>query len=843
MMPILLLILGFFLLPATGWGKTCKVSKPNQFSGIIAEANQGKCDEVEITKSMEIPVITALTLSNPGKPVRIFAESGATVQIDGTSFGDAAPGMTISADEITFENLVFRNFPKEAMKVTGDSVTLTGLTFQSNGTSGVASLVLTGNNITLENSRVTDGGMNGIEIVDDYWPFSCQFVTSSTRARNIRITATEIDHNQRYGLYVAGFETKLEKITVRENGKGGMSFESPSRAYECNAMGNSYDPMKYLHTIYLKEVSFYGNGDVEKLGIQTKGPMLAKPVGLVARMAPTGDLILSGYVPLKSTSAKPFTSGLIATQNLAVEIYAANADEKDQGRQFLGSFDTVQTDGSFEVSIPSTSLPAQGGPYTAFVTDTVLKISSGFATPTLQGNSADTDGDGLSDADETSAGTDPRNPDSDSDGISDGEEQSQKLNPLDPDTDGDCLTDGLELGVTLTEIETLRAASLGAEKKLLLPQECIDQAIHAGAVSPENGLWSSGISSGWEKLIGLFDLDPSTKTDPLNQDSDTDGLTDESEDTNLNGQLDAGETDAALADTDEDGLNDGDEITAQTDPRETDTDHDGATDGEEVLTLESNPLVCDTDSDGLGDGLESGVISPNGSPECRGLQGVGTNFADITVLKTTDKDSDGDDISDGEEDRNSNGWVDTNETDPTADDTDGDGLSDGEELGSNVDLNKIANGENCSPPLDAKDVDCDQFINARDLDSDNDACLDKEEGNLDRNSDGVPDFLQSSVRGCSLASGSGSGGTANGHGNGTSGGLTPTGGKNDDDDSIIDTNSVPTRSQISGGGACQLVPADEGRNSIGLFWMLGIFWLLLVLVKLSFRRKPKSRSA
>lgn len=827
-MPILLLIFALFTLPATGWGKTCKVSKPSQFAGKIEEANQGKCDEIEITKSMEIPVTSALNLSNPGKPVRIFAEAGSTVQIDGTSFADAAPGMTISADEITFENLVFRNFPKEAMKVTGDSATLTSVTFQSNGTSGVSSLVLTGNDITIENSRVTGGGRNGIEIVDDYWPFSCEFVTSSKRARNIRIIESEIDNNQRYGLYVAGFETKLEKITVRENGKGGMLFESPSRAYQCNAMGNSYDPMKYLHTIYLKEVSFYGNGDVEKLGIQTDGPMLAKPVGLVAQIAPTGDLILSGHIPLNSASAKPFTAGLIATQNLKVEVYAANADENDQGRFFLGGFDTVQADGSFEVSIPAASLPTSGGPYTAFVTDTVLKISSDFASPTLQGNGADTDGDGFSDADEAAAGTDPRNPDSDSDGLSDGAEQSQKLDPLDPDTDGDCLTDGLELGVTKAEIEALRASSLGAEKGLVLPQACIDQATQTGAVSPESGLWSIGVSSGWDKLIGLFDLDPSTKTDPRKQDTDGDGLTDETEDANLNGQINSGETDAALADTDGDNLNDGAEITAGTDPREPDSDHDGAIDGEEVLALESNPLVCDTDGDGLGDGLESGVISPNGSSECRGLQGVGTNFVDITVLKPTDKDSDGDGISDGEEDRNSNGWVDTNETDPTLADTDGDGLSDGEESRPNVDLNKISNGENCSPPLDAKDADCDQFVNARDLDSDNDGCLDKEEGNLDRNSDGLPDFLQSSTKGCASASGSGSG--SGGGGGSGAGGLTPTGGNDDDDDSGVDaTKTVPTRSQISGGGACQLIPHAENRNSLSSVSMLEMFWLLLVL--------------
>ncbi len=44
----------------------------------------------------------------------------------------------------------------------------------------------------------------------------------------------------------------------------------------------------------------------------------------------------------------------------------------------------------------------------------------------------DTDGDGLSDADEATAGTDPKNSDSDGDGVSDGQEVTDGTDPLDP---------------------------------------------------------------------------------------------------------------------------------------------------------------------------------------------------------------------------------------------------------------------------------------------------------------------------------------------------------------------------------------------------------------------------
>ncbi|MBX7099338.1 MAG: OmpA family protein [Myxococcaceae bacterium] len=57
----------------------------------------------------------------------------------------------------------------------------------------------------------------------------------------------------------------------------------------------------------------------------------------------------------------------------------------------------------------------------------------------------DTDGDGLSDADEANKyGTDPTNPDTDGDGLSDGLEVHTATNPIKRDTDGDGLEDQVE---------------------------------------------------------------------------------------------------------------------------------------------------------------------------------------------------------------------------------------------------------------------------------------------------------------------------------------------------------------------------------------------------------------
>ncbi|MFZ0545332.1 MAG: protein kinase, partial [Candidatus Promineifilaceae bacterium] len=58
----------------------------------------------------------------------------------------------------------------------------------------------------------------------------------------------------------------------------------------------------------------------------------------------------------------------------------------------------------------------------------------------------DDDGDGLSNAQELSAGTDPNNPDTDGDGLNDGQEVNQfGTNPKQQDSDGDTLLDGAEV--------------------------------------------------------------------------------------------------------------------------------------------------------------------------------------------------------------------------------------------------------------------------------------------------------------------------------------------------------------------------------------------------------------
>jgi hypothetical protein len=207
------------------------------------------------------------------------------------------------------------------------------------------------------------------------------------------------------------------------------------------------------------------------------------------------------------------------------------------------------------------------------------------------------------------------------------------------------------------------------------------------------------------------DADPSTHTIPTVTDSDNDGIPDGVEDSNHNGKLDPAETDATNPDTDFDGLDDGVEDAnhngsvdpGETDPRKKDTDGDFINDGIEVKVTHTDPTKADTDGDTCLDGAEdfnqNGVVDPGETDP--------HNPADCGPNNNPDSDNDG--LPDKIEDKNHNGVVDPGETDPHNPDTDGDGLKDGIE-----DTNKngvFELGE--TNPL-RKDTDCDGLIDGPD---------------------------------------------------------------------------------------------------------------------------------
>lgn len=312
-------------------------------------------------------------------------------------------------------------------------------------------------------------------------------------------------------------------------------------------------------------------------------------------------------------------------------------------------------------------------------------------------NDFDTDNDELYDGDEDGnqdgildAGeTDPLDGDTDDDGIYDGPELTYGTDPRNTDTDGDTIWDGWEVGYN--------AGNIGADTDA--------------------------------PTFGAGDQDTSTKTDPRLTDSDFDGIDDNLEDLDGDGQYDVAnlETDAqnrdsdgdylpdyyeyagnnpAVApattyavgwvdnsvdptlaynvDTDADGLEDGLEFEQQTDPDVvTDSDGDGIIDGDEYYSWLTDPTNTDTDSDGCLE-HDTVVVDPTDLTDPLTIENVRTDADGDGIHNAMDVDSDNDWVWDGDgaDDCGGAGDVDSDGVPNIQDaDTDNDNLSDVQEMG------------------------------------------------------------------------------------------------------------------------------------------------------------------
>ncbi len=300
----------------------------------------------------------------------------------------------------------------------------------------------------------------------------------------------------------------------------------------------------------------------------------------------------------------------------------------------------------------------------------------------------DTDQDGLGDAEEGVIGTDPFDADSDDDGVIDGDEPDFDqdtdgdglINARDPDSDDDGLFDGTELGV-----------------------DCLGSADSDPARCRPDG--DNG----------------ATVTDPLRADSDDGGVSDGSEDFDLDGVFDVadGETDptlgngaddAGVVDTDLDGLSDGLEDFLGSDSDDQDSDEDGVLDGDEQNPTDDtdddgdrNVNDADSDGDGLFDGTERGFGCENEATDAAANSCV-ADADSTTTTSALDPDTDRGGIADGVEDDNQNGAIDDGERDPNdgTDDIacDADGDCGGDDDGLVCDLDAAECVEGCKGGVD-----------------------------------------------------------------------------------------------------------------------------------------------
>ena len=286
----------------------------------------------------------------------------------------------------------------------------------------------------------------------------------------------------------------------------------------------------------------------------------------------------------------------------------------------------------------------------------------------------DGDGDGLTEVQEASLGTDPSLADSDGDGLNDGEEAIAGTDPLDADSDDDGVFDGAE--------PSWDQDSDGDGQINALDADSDNDGLFDGT---EIGLESAGEDTDLDQGLFVADADPNTTTDPLNSDSDGAGESDGQEDVNQNGRVDEDEkdpndpSDDLFFDEDGDGLNDADEEALGANSELRDSDGDGLDDAEEIR-LGTLPGVADGDNDGVNDKLEldSGTDPFNPDSDNDGLNDGDELEAETNPL---DADCDDDGVIDGDEllwnmDSDEDGLI--NALDPDSDD---DGILDGTELG------------------------------------------------------------------------------------------------------------------------------------------------------------------
>jgi len=427
-------------------------------------------------------------------------------------------------------------------------------------------------------------------------------------------------------------------------------------------------------------------------------------------------------------------------------IFMADADPTSTTSPILADTDGGGvTDGGEDANLNGDIDPTEGDPNDASDDATLV----------------DTDNDGLTDAAELNAGTQPTNPDSDGDGLLDGADGlgdadgDGDIDALDTDSDNDGILDGDE-------------------------DTDLDGVVDPGETSPDLAdTDSDGLSDLQEGAAGSNPLDPDSDNDglldgaevmmgtsPLDDDTDDDGIMDGNEDADQDGTLDVGETDPQAADTDLDGLPDGLEVgltepqgddtnpavfladsdpSTTTDPLNADTDEGGVLDGVEdsnrngaVNGAEGDPndpsddgLLVDTDGDGLPDGTEADAGT---DPTLVDTDADGLSDALEVLVSPTDPlddDSDDDGLLDGSEDLDGDGAVGLGETDPTLRDTDADGLSDGLERGLTV-----AEGDDTSPGAFDADADPSSTTNPLSADTDGGGV---DDGDEDTNGDGAVD--------------------------------------------------------------------------------------------------------
>ncbi len=229
------------------------------------------------------------------------------------------------------------------------------------------------------------------------------------------------------------------------------------------------------------------------LAIMPWAPVSASP-GITTRVSVASDGTEGdGGSPLSSLSAD---GRFVAFHSYASNLVGGDTNgdfdvfvhDRHTGATTRVSVASDGTEGNDWSEVPSISADGRFVAFRSSASNLVGGDTNGRTDVFVHDRDPDSDGDGLSDADEVNVyGTNPLDPDSDDDGLSDGDEVNvHGTDPLEPDSDNDGLSDGDEVNVYGTD-----------------------------PLEPDSD--GDGLSDGDEVAIG---------TDPLDPDSDDDGIVD-----------------------------------------------------------------------------------------------------------------------------------------------------------------------------------------------------------------------------------------------------------------------------------------------------------------------------
>ncbi len=515
------------------------------------------------------------------------------------------------------------------------------------------------------------------------------------------------------GIEIDTQNVKIENIIVANAPEGGICIKSGANSIELNQVVVSDSKNGVVVNAgsqgnVIQDGSFYGNTEYgillqEATGNRaTQNALYRNDVGALSSVATQLKPVITSAGPQDALGTQWVVAGQAPNGVSEVELYR-KALRLGEITNYLGK--ATVASGTFTFQVPGLNsdevfvLGFSSDGTTSEPSDSVLLTTLGGGNggegerPCAIGIepafNADWDEDGILDKYEDKnkncqvdpGETDPANSDTDGDGLKDGIEDRNKNGEIDPqesdptrdDTDQDFIKDGIE---DKNQNGIRDAGELDPTK-----EDTDDDGIRDNIEDKD--------------MDGVFD--EGTETNGANADTDFDGISDGVEDQDKNGVFDKfRESDPKKGDSDDDGTSDSTDpcptvpystckepcIPGQEPDIELDSDNDNIPDFFEDKDHscglgnpnvgdpdvgETNPYKKDTDGDGRIDGLDVCPNDPN--PDCEPV-------CDPELINDQ-VDSDGDGLSNLDEDPSNVCFVDPGESDPYNPDSDGDGKSDG----------------------------------------------------------------------------------------------------------------------------------------------------------------------